>query len=239
MNLSIGFLLKKAVSFLFMPLTIGFLLVGLALWYLHAGNIKKTKRYLIIALLWFAFISSAPVANLLLSPLEKQYSRLEKVPENVKYMLLLGGDKERRTWEAVRLYQKAPQLKIITSGYSLYDKVSEAQKIANLLIDAGVKKESILMQEKAVDTKKEALAIKKRIGNAPFLLLTSAYHMPRAMKIFQQVGTNPIAAPADFNNADQDGYNTIFQAEQVIKTQHAMHEYLGLIWFSIKDLRGN
>lgn len=222
-----------------MPLTIGVVLGVLALWYLNRGNIKKAKRYLILSLIWFAFISSAPIANSLLAPLENQYKQLEKVPENIEYMLLLGGDKERRTWEALRLYQQAPHLKIITSGYSIYDKVSEAQKIENLLIDAGVKKENILMQEEAVDTKAEAFAIKKRIGNAPFLLLTSAYHMPRAMKIFQQAGTNPVAAPGDFTDRDQDGYNTIFRAEQVIKTQHAMHEYIGLLWLLLKNTKAN
>lgn len=233
--LSISFLIKKGVSFLLMPLTIAVLLGGIALWYLYKSDARKARRYLIFSLVWLAFISSAPVANLLLAPLESQYSQLEKVPENTEYLLLLGGDKERRTWEVLRLYQQAANLKIITSGYSLYDKVSDAQKTATLLEESGIKKENILMQEEAVDTRREALAIKKRIGDAPFLLVTSAYHMPRAMQIFKGAGTNPVAAPADFNNPNEDGINTIFQARQILKTEHALHEYVGLLWLYIKN----
>lgn len=235
MPISFGFLLKKGISFLLMPVTIVVILAVLALWYLHKDNRKKARRHLIIALILLALISSAPVANQLLKPLENQYSQLEKVPENIEYLLLLGGDKERRTWEVLRLYEQAPHLKIITSGFSLYEKVSDAEKTTELLQNVGIQKESILMQKEAVDTQGEALAIKKRVGNSPFLLVTSAYHMPRAMKIFQGAGTNPIAAPGDFNNPNEDGINSIFQAKQIRKTERALHEYIGLLWLYIKQ----
>ena len=217
-----------------MPMTIAVFLGLITLWYLHKEKIKKAKLFLVFTLVWIALITSAPVANMLLAPLESQYSRLEKIPDNIEYILLLGGDKEKRTWEAVRLYQQNPNVKIITSGYSMYDKITEAQKTAKILEESGVKKENILQQGKATDTKGEALAIKKRIGTDPFVLITSAYHMPRSMKTFQKAGVNPIAAPADFNNPDEDGINNIFQGKQLRKTEKALHEYLGLLWFYLK-----
>ena len=235
MSLSLGFIIKKFISFFFMPLTIVFLLGLMVFWHLHKNNIKKAKRYLMFTLVWVGLITSAPFASNLLAPLESQYSRLDKVPDNIEYLLLLGGDKEKRTWEAIRLSQQIPNLKIITSGYSMYDTVSEAQKTAALLEESGIKKENILMQGEATDTKGEAAAIKKCIGTAPFLLVTSAYHMPRSMKIFQQAGVNPIAAPADFNNPDEDGWSIIFRGDQLRKTEKALHEYLGLLWFYIKS----
>jgi uncharacterized SAM-binding protein YcdF (DUF218 family) len=213
-----------------MPLTIAAVLGVMALWSLHKGRIKKAKRYIVMMLLWLVIITSAPISNLLISPLENQYSRLEAIPENVEYILFLGGDKERRAWEVVRLYQQMPNVTIITSGRSLYDTESEAFKTARLLQEAGIKKENILMQEEAKDTKEEARAIKKRIGNKPFLLVTSAYHMPRAMKLFQREGANPIAAPGDFNNPKEDGVTSIFLSESLEKTEQALHEYLGLLW---------
>lgn len=219
-----------------MPLTIVFLLALVALWYLHKNNIKKAKRYLVFVLIWVGLITSAPFANTLLAPLESQYSRLDlaEIPENIEYVLLLGGDKEKRAWEVIRLYQHIPNLKIITSGYAMYDKISEAEKTAVWLEESGIKKENILMQGEATDTKGEALALKKRIGTAPFLLVTSAYHMPRAMKTFQKAGVNPIAAPADFNNPDEDSWS-VFRAYQLKKTEQALHEYLGLLWLYIKS----
>ena len=234
MNITFGFLIKKSLSFLLMPLTISVILGLIALWYLHKENIKNAKKYLLLMILWLGLITSAPIANLLLAPLENQYTRLEKIPENVEYILLLGGDKERRAWEAVRLYQQRPDIKIITSGYSLYDDISEAEKVAGLLKESGVKTENILMQSDAKDTKEEAMALKNRIGTTPFILVTSAYHMPRAMKLFQKEGVNPIAAPADINNPDEDGINSILLGDQLMKTEKALHEYLGLLWLSLR-----
>ena len=230
MNLGIGFLIKKGISFFLMPLTIAVILGVVALWLLHKGHLKKAKYFLIMMLVWIALITSAPLTNTLIAPLEKQYSKLEIIPAGIKTILLLGGDKERRAWEAIRLYHQIPNAIIITSGYSMYDSKSGALKTAQLLQEAGIKKESIVMQEDAKDTREEAQAIKKRIGSSPFLLVTSAYHMPRSMQTFQRAGVNPIAAPADFNRPEEDGVNSIFRSDHLEKTEQALHEYLGLLW---------
>lgn len=216
-----------------MPLTLVAILVILAVWLLHKNNTKRAKHYLLLALIWLFFISSAPISSLLLAPLENQYPPLVNIPPNIEYILLLGGDRERRTWEGARLYHQIPEVKIITSGYSRYNKVSEAEKIGRLLQQAGVKKEDILMQDQAKDTKEEALAIKERLGEKPFLLVTSAYHMPRTMKIFNDTGLHPIAAPADFNDRDDDSIGSFFQGKQLRKTEKALHEYLGWLWVKI------
>lgn len=233
MSLGLGFWLKKGISFLLMPLTIAVILGIIALWFLHKGQAKRAKYTIIIMLLWIVFITSAPISNTLISPLGQQYSRLEEIPKNVQHILLLGGDRERRAWEVMRLYQKIPNAVIITSGFSMYDKDSDALKAARLLEESGIKKENIVMEEAAKDTKEEAHAIKKRIGNAPFLLVTSAYHMPRAMKIFQNAGANPIAAPSDFNHPEEDSMTSMFRSNHLEKTEQALHEYLGLLWLFI------
>lgn len=234
MSLGIGFILKKTVSFLLMPLTIGVILGLLGLWYLHKTNIKRAKHFFVMSLVWIALVTYAPLGNLLLAPLEKQYSKLEKIPNNIQYILLLGGDRERRAWEAIRLYHKIPNVKIITSGYSMHDTISDAQKTATLLEESGVKKEDILMQGEAKDTIEEAILMKKRVGEKPFILITAAYHMPRSMKTFQSEKLNPIAAPTDFNNPNEDGLGSILQSKQLEKTEQALHEYLGLLWLKLK-----
>ena len=234
MTIEIGFLLKKGISFLLMPLPLGIFLLLMGLLFLHRNNPKRAKRYLTGGLLWIALISYAPVANLFSLPLERQYPKLLKVPTEVKAILLLGGDRERRAWEAIRLYQRIPDATIITSGYALYDQLSDAEKATTLLVESGVKREDILMQKGAKDTHEEAMEIKKRLGNQPFFLVTSAYHMPRAMRLFQQEGLHPIPAPTDFNNPNEDGWGSIFSSKQLEKTEHAFHEYLGLLWLHLK-----
>lgn len=170
-----------------------------------------------------------------MTPLEKQYTRLETIPKEINYILLLGGERDYRAWEALRLYHQIPNVKIITSGYSFYDSISNAEKTAKLLVESGVKKENILMQKEAKDTYEEALMMKKRVGNNPFILVTSAYHMPRAMMLFQKEGLNPIAAPTDFNPPNETGVSTTFQGRELRKTEKALHEYLGVLWTQLKN----
>lgn len=236
MNTELSFLIKKIISVGLMPLSLGVTLALIALWQLYQNNIKATKTYLSISILWIFLISYAPFANLMLAPLEKSYSKLETIPLDIEYILLLGGDRKNRAWEALRLYQKIPHVKIIASGHSLHDKISDADKAAKLLEESGINNEDILTQKKAKDTLEEALYMKMRVGTKPFILVTAAYHMPRAMNMFQQVGLHPIAAPANFNNPNESSIFTIFQAKQLRKTEKAWHEYLGLLFFEIKKL---
>ena len=217
-----------------MPLSIGVILIFIALVLLHFNKTEKAKKYLKISIVWIAVVSWNPFANLMLYPLESRYPKLEKVPQEIEYILLLGGDKEKRTWEALRLYHKIPNVKIITSGYSLHDILSEAKKTANLLIESAIPEERILMQEEAKTTFEEVEAMKKRVGEKPFILVTAAYHMPRTMAIFKKAGLHPIPAPADFNRPNEDGFLSMLQAKQLRKTEHAWHEYLGLLIYKLQ-----
>ena len=65
----------------------------------------------------------------------------------------------------------------------------------------GVSKYNILMQEEPRDTEEEALYVKRIVKNKPFILVTAAYHMPRAMELFKKEGLSPIAAPTNFLKA--------------------------------------
>jgi uncharacterized SAM-binding protein YcdF (DUF218 family) len=168
--------------------------------------------------------------------LETEYEKIEKIPAEVEYILLLGGDKERRAWEAIRLYHRVKNAKIITSGYAMHDRLSDAYKASRLLIEAGVKPEDIMIQEDVKDTREEAERMKERVGDRPFLLVTSAYHMPRSMLLFQKEGLAPIAAPADFNDRGEDSIWSLFQARHLQKTERAFHEYIGLLWIYVRGV---
>ncbi len=234
MNVELSFLLKKMFAVTLMPLSIGIFFSLIALFFLYKNNIKKAKRYLIISMLWIMLISWSPFGNFMLKPLENKYSQLNHIPPNIQYILLLGGDRDKRAWEALRLYHKIPNVKIITSGYSLHDSISDANKTATKLINAGIPKEKILMQEMAKTTFEEAQYMKERIGDKAFILVTSAYHMPRTMKLFQKAGLNPIAAPTNFNPVKESGIVSILQGKQLQKTEHAWHEYLGMLIYKLQ-----
>ena len=227
MAIDIGFLIKNIISALLMPLTIGLLFGIIALWYLHKENIKKAKIFLFISLVWIALLSYRPLSYFALEPLETRYSKVEFFPKEVHYILLIGGDKQNRTWEGLRLYHKIPNAKIVTSGYK-----NQAQEIKTLLIESGIPEKDIFMQTEPKDTKEEAIAIKKRLGNERFFLVTSAYHMPRSIAIFKTEGLNPIPAPTDFQDANS--FTTPPKGSCLAQTERAWHEYLGELWVKIK-----
>jgi uncharacterized SAM-binding protein YcdF (DUF218 family) len=234
MNVELGFMIKKILTVSLMPLSIGIIFALIALFFLYRQNIKKAKKYILFSIIWIMLMSWAPFANLMLRPLESSYARLEKIPSNIEYILLLGGDRDKRAWEALRLYHKIPNVTIITSGYSLHDTISDAQKTATKLIESGIPKEKILMQDMAKTTFEEAQHMKKRVGDKPFILVTAAYHMPRSMKLFEKAGLNPIAAPADFNRENESGFLTTLQSRELQDTEHAWHEYLGLLIYKLQ-----
>ena len=228
-----GFVLKKFISMLVMPLPLGLILAFIGLLYLYKNNIKKAKLFLTVGVVWIVIISSGFFSNFLLSPLENKHSVINNIPKDVKYILLLGGDLQNRGWEVLKLYTLIPNSKIITSGYEGNRKIPEAVKTANLLQAIGIPKKDIIIHSTPKDTKDEAIKIKQFLGTTKFILVTSAYHMPRALALFKKEGLNPIPAPANF--LIQDGKISIVpNAGSLFKTRIAWHEYLGLLWAKIR-----
>ena len=105
---------------------------------------------------------------------------------------MLGG--ADRVWTAAKLWQKL-RLPLTVSGGG-----AEAEKI--FLRDFGVPDEVMLSLDEARNTEEEARMIWKRLAEgAPkprILLVTSAWHMPRARTLFERVGFEVVPAPTDF-----------------------------------------
>ncbi len=89
----------------------------------------------------------------------------------------------------------------------------------------------------ANDTRSSALLLHRRLAGEKFLLVSSAYHLPRAVYLFRRVGLSPIPYPAfrlavsgkvSFYDFWPDPFN-LFRANR------AMHEYLGLAFYWLED----
>lgn len=231
--MDLAFVLKKVISATLMPLSISLFILFIVLLFLNTKNISKAKFFLTLSLISFILIAYEPFANFLLKPLETKYEKLTVIPKEVTHILLLGGDAKNRVWEALRLYHKIDNAKVITSGYKGHLKTAEAIRTANLLIQSGVAKEDIIIHSQPKDTKEEAIKTKVLLGTKPFILVTSAYHMPRAMALFKKEGLNPIPAPTDFKILSNN-YYSVPKGKNIKNTEIALHEYLGLLWATIK-----
>ncbi len=227
--------LKEIISSFLMPLPIGLMIFLIGLLYLYSKKYKIAKVLLGISFLWIFITAYSPFSNAILKPLETSYPVITK-DISVKYILLLGGHYESRGSEAYRLYNLIDGSKIITSGYKgVYD-YPEAIRSANKFIELGVPKEDILIQVEPINTEEEAIYTKKIVGVEPFILVTAAFHMPRAMKLFKKYGLNPIAAPTNFLRKSNKPMS-LPNAKTLIKSEIAFHEYLGLVWNKLKEYK--
>jgi len=250
-----SFLLKKIISTFIMPFPLGMLLLIIGLILLYKNKRIKGGISLSLSCIWLFTISYSPFANALLYSYENIYPTLHTAPKNIQYIYVLGNGVHTnekhpitsqvheissvRLNEGIRLYKQLDEKPIlITSGYSgLYNPTPGAMMQQRLALALGVKKENLHVEASPKDTQEEARAAKKHIGNAPFILVTSASHMKRALKFFNNEGLNPIPAPTNhLASIKHPNYTNIFDPNALRKTHLAWHEMLGLLWQKIKGI---
>src|SRR3974377_732692 len=100
--------------------------------------------------------------------------------------------------ETVMLARKFPEAKIAFSGGDagiFYTSDSEAVGAARMLTDMGVAPDRLILEAGARDTYENAVSLKAELDKLGLLdpgkrwvLITSAYHMPRAMASFRRRG---------------------------------------------------
>lgn len=238
-----------------MPLPLGVALIILGLFFLYKNRLTKAKFTLTISVVWLFLISYSPVPDLLLYKLESKVPTLHTAPADIQYIYVLGGghhtDKDQpitsqvvdtsvvRLNEGIRHYRQLQgKAKIIVSGYhGLYDPTEHAMMQKRLAIALGIDENDMILHLGTKDTQEEAQAGKKLLGSKPFILVTSASHMTRALKFFKKEGLHPIPAPTNhLGNKKYLNYTDFFSATALKKSHILFHEYLGLLWQKIKGV---
>ncbi|STV75818.1 membrane Protein [Klebsiella michiganensis] len=192
------FTLKKVLGGMMLPLPLLLLLIAFGIALLWFSRFQRTGK-LCVSLGWLLLLllSLQPVADSLLKPIEDKYPtwRGEK---RVQYVVVLGGgytwnpdwapssnlinNSLPRLTEGIRLWYENPGSKLIFTGAAAKtNPVSTAEAGARVAESLGIPRSEILVLDKPKDTEEEAAAVKMAIGDAPFLLVTSASHLPRAM----------------------------------------------------------
>ncbi|TAM79839.1 MAG: hypothetical protein EPN47_18800 [Acidobacteria bacterium] len=132
--------------------------------------------------------------------------------------------------------RQAPRL--LLSGGSTVNSAAEAVPMQKLAESLGVPSNAILMETRSDDTASEAKDLLPYLGRKPFILVTSAYHMPRAMGLFRRLGMQPIAAPSNYVGRWNTQPFVLYirpDADALVQSEVAGHERLGMIW---EHLRG-
>jgi uncharacterized SAM-binding protein YcdF (DUF218 family) len=253
--IEIGFYLKKFISFFLEPIGLVLTLLFVGLYYLYLKKEHKAKIFLTAAFFMLFIFSYPPFANYLIKGLEAEYPKYD-YKKNVAYIHVLGNGHTtdpkqpissqisdagvKRVLEGVIIHRKIPNSKIIFTGYEGKTDVSNAFMNAKLSKELGVSPKDILINPLPKDTKEEALFTKTIVQSKPFILVTSASHMPRAMMLFRSLGMHPIAAPTNFYTEKFYGYLRAPSAHALYISTVALHEYVGIVWIKLKNLlKGN
>lgn len=249
--MELGFMLKKFITFFIEPYGMVLSLFVLGLYFLYIKKDVLSKVFLTLAFSVMLLFSYSPFANFLISNLENQYPKYD-YKSNVKYIHVLGsghntdpsqplssqigGASVKRDLEGILIHKSIKGSKIIFTGYEGSTDTPTAVMNAKLAKALEVKEESLLINPKPKDTREEAIFTKSVVGDKPFILVTSATHMPRAMLLFKSLGLKPIAAPTNFYKRKFDGYFKMPNISSFQTSQIAMHEYWGILWSKLKEL---
>ena len=255
------FALKKLLGYMLMPLPLAALLLLVAVALRLAKRAPRARRWLVAAAAgWLVLLGNNGVANLLVRPLERQYPPVPELTAGVpvpaglvacRAVVVLGSGHAdadgfsannqlspaglARLTEGVRLLRALPpEVRLVVSGPGAEGRPSHAEVLARAAVALGVARERITLITTARDTEDEAHEAKRITGGAPVALVTSAWHMPRAMALFRHAGTDARACPADFAAAPRhdEGLVAFFtwDAAALQRSTWAVRERIGWMW---------
>lgn len=93
----------------------------------------------------------------------------------------------------------------------------------------------ILLETSSVNTYENLLFLEDELGDEPFILVTSAVHMPRAMAVAERLGLLAIPQPADYLASDVVGLRSYIPAVSAIAHWQAiLHELIGLLYYRLQ-----
>ena len=239
-----------------MTICIALLISGIFL-LIFSKRQRAGKVTVVLGVIFLLSMSYDALPDRALGTLEHKYPPLNEIEprSDVKWIVVLGGghtsdpylpaasrlssESLARLVEGIAIHNKLPKSRMILSGSNIYDPVTESKSMADFAIMLGIDKNSILEEPASLDTDDQAILIKKIVGKDKFILVTSAFHIPRSMALFEKNGMHPIPAPAGHlvkNNGTIDPFMFFPDSSRIEKMEFAVHEYLGLIWAKLTGM---
>jgi uncharacterized SAM-binding protein YcdF (DUF218 family) len=261
--------LSKLLPLFFYPLGLACGLIVVALVLLRKRP-RIAAGCLITALLVLWLSSSVWGVKLAIGTLERRYAAYADpaVLPQAEAIVVLGGatasaipprvrpevnEAGDRLFEALALYRagKAP-LVVLSGGRIQWNareraESAEAEDMVRLLrMMSDIPLERFILEPHSLNTYQNAVNVQKILEPRhihQILLVTSAFHMPRAIAIFRKLGIDAIPAPADFLVENEQRETDSFQrfllgflpdAQNLSLTSKGMKEYVGLIVYWLK-----
>lgn len=235
---------------------------NLLLFLLLAGLVLALTRFrrfgrILVAMSAASMLAAGlgPVGNILFVPLESRFPQVTEFAESPTGIVVLGGavdtvvgerhgvvtlaEAGERVTAAVALAHRFANAKILLSGgrpVLLPGKLREADETVELMVSLGIDRARIVVENESYNTWQNAVFSLKTAApseDEKWLLVTSAYHMPRAIGTFRKAGWKAIQAyPVDFRST---GDAALFPSvsKGLRYTDIAVREWIGLLAYRL------
>jgi uncharacterized SAM-binding protein YcdF (DUF218 family) len=251
------FLLSKLLNLFAQPLNGVLLLLALSL-FLGVRRPLLARRATAAALLLLLLIGCKTLPDALLEQLENQYPEIAADADLSAYagVVVLGGalesgrlslhhqqpllnDAAERMTAAVALWQRHPQLRVVfTGGEGAWfgSGPSEAERAQQFFDSLGLPHTALTLETASRTTYENAVLTRELPGvdaQQRWLLLTSAWHMPRSLATFKKAGWNVTAYPVDFRTGGTTPLSSYNLGEGAKRWALLLHELLGLAAYRV------
>ena len=234
----------------------------LALWWGVALLALGRWRRAALGMLWLGLVvlgllGFEALPHALLRPLENQYPvpSAALVERHVGVVVLGGATQHPRSYQAhaqvplgeaaermtvpVGLLRQHPKLALVFSGGEgrlRTTGVTEAELARVFYQEQGLDLARVTLEAGSRTTRENAQQVAALLGarcQEPWLLVTSAWHMPRAVAEFESVGCRATPYPVDFRTGASTAWSDYALARSLVQWQTALHEWLGLAVYGL------
>jgi len=247
------FLLSKIFWLLAQPLSLVFLLMIAALLLLWWGKRKGAVVFLVLAVALHGIVGFTNLGYVLIQPLEDQFAVPAPAPTSVDAIIMLGGatlarpsvarqitelnDAGDRLTTTLWLANQYPEAKIVVSGGSgvlSEEGESEAVTAQRFFLAHGIAAERMVLEGESRNTDENVANTKALLAgevSGRIVLVTSAFHMPRSVGIFEKAGIDVIPWPTDYRTPGPQwfGPDIANPVQNLNVTTVAIKEWIGLV----------
>ena len=251
------FYLSKIFWFFVQPLNLAIFLLLAGLLAALIGRRRLAATGSVLAFLILALSAWTSLGAMMLNPLEERFPR-PPLPQKVDGIVVLGGGFEGainlvrggyelnsggdRMVETAILARRFPEAKVVVSGGTgelLLEGEGDAATAPRLLGALGISADRLVLENKSRNTYENAVFSKALVTPKPgetWLLVTSAFHMPRAKALFDKAGFPTTPWPVDYRTSGKEGFGLFRDnaPDSLQATTMAIREWIGLAayWLS-------
>lgn len=253
--------MTRLIELFISPSVLVALLMGIGLFWLTRGRYKAARNAIILALSLYYVLSTWPVSNALIKVLEDEGLSFAVQANNaeVEAIVILAGSASvpgtsgrvaelsssswNRLWQGIKVFhsldKKAP---IIYSGGTVYKSdIIEANIVLQVMRGLGVPEEFLLFENGSRNTYESAVEVKKILdlrfpGNPRHrvALVTSAWHLSRADRVFKKLGIDTVPWPCDYHCVNHFSMRLLIPDSGAFSiSQAAFHELVGLLFYRL------